>query len=66
MLSPKSQQAGVEQHLEMLQRIQKLELATNRLLNDSGKTGEGYLLAAPTASEDAIALAQKKQIDELL
>ena len=66
ILSPKNQSMGVEQHVELLQRIQKLELATNRLLNDSGKMGEGYMLPVPTASEDAIALAQKKQIDQLM
>ncbi len=56
MLSPKNQ-IGVESHVEMLKRVQKLELATNRLLADSGKLGEGYTLATPTASEQAIALA---------
>ena len=35
----------------------------NRLLTDAGKMGEGYLLPVPTASENAIALAQKKQIE---
>ena len=28
--------------------------------------GEGYMLPGPTASENAIALAQKTQIDQLL
>ena len=65
MLSPKNS-IGVETHIEMLKRVQKLELATNRLLADAGKLGEGYTLPVPTASEQAIALAQKRQIDALL
>ena len=52
--------------IEMLKRVQKLELATNRLLADSGKMGEGYMLPTATASESAIALAQKNQIEQLL
>lgn len=64
MLSPKlGTTADQQQMVEMLKRVQKLELATNRLLTDSGKMGEGYMLPGPTASENAIALAQKTQID---
>ena len=62
MLSPKSG-IGPDSHVKMLERVQKLELATSRLLADAGKIGEGYTLPVPTASEQAIALAQKKQID---
>lgn len=65
MISPKNN-LSMDSHVEMLKRIQKLELATNRMLADSGKLGEGYTLPNPTASENAIALAQKRQIDELL
>ena len=62
MLSPKSG-IGPDSHVKMLERVQKLELATSRLLADASKIGEGYTLPVPTASEQAIALAQKKQID---
>lgn len=65
MLSPKNS-VGLDSHVDMLKRVQKLELATSRLLTDNGKIGEGYSLTTPTASENAIALAQKKQIEELL
>ena len=65
MMSPKNS-IGVDSHVQMLNRVQKLELATNRLLTDSGKMGEGYLLPTPTSSEEAIAMAQKKQIEQLL
>ena len=47
----------------MLKRVQKLELATNRILADSGKMGEGYMLPSATASETALAMAQKNQIE---
>lgn len=65
MLSPKNS-VGIDAHVEILKRVQKLELATNRMLADNGKIGEGYSLTTPTASENAIALTQKKQIEELL
>ena len=66
MLSPKTGPQTDQQMTEMLKRVQKLELATNRILADSGKMGEGYMLPAATAKESAIALAQQNQIQQLL
>ena len=51
MLSPKNGSADLESHMELMRRVQKLELATNRLLADQGKLGEGYTLPTPTAAE---------------
>jgi len=65
-MSPKMGAADLESQMELMRRVQKLELATNRLLADSGKLGEGYTLATPTAAEQAISMAQKKQIEQLL
>ena len=56
MLSPRNS-IGMESHADIIKRVQKLELATSRLLTDSGKLGEGYMQPMPTASENAIALA---------
>ena len=65
MLSPKNS-ISMEAHADIIKRVQKLELATSRLLTDTGKMGEGYMQPMATASENAIALAQKQQIDQLL
>ena len=54
MLSPKNGSADLESHMELMRRVQKLELATNRLLADQGKLGEGYTLPTPTAAEQAL------------
>ena len=57
MLSPKAGAADLGSQMELMRRVQKLELASNRLLADSGKLGEGYMLTTPTASEQQLALA---------
>ena len=46
----------VETHIDLIKRVQKLELITNRLIADSGKIGEGYKSAEPTAAEKALSL----------
>ena len=56
---------GVEAHIDLLQRVQKLELATNRLLADSGNVGEGYKSTQPTLAENARNLEQQKMVEEL-
>ena len=42
MLSPRNS-IGMEAHADIIKRVQKLELATSRLLTDTGKMGEGYM-----------------------
>ena len=56
---------GVETHIDLLKRIQKLELATNRLLADAGRVGEGYKQTMPTTAENALALRQQEMVMEL-
>lgn len=51
LLSPKAGAADLGSQMELMRRVQKLELASNRLLADSGKLGEGYMLTTPTTSE---------------
>ena len=64
LLSPQGT-VDVETHIDLLKRIQKLELATNRLIADSGNVGGGYKLTQPTAAENAQALKHQQMLEEL-
>ena len=50
-MQPHQATVPVEAHLDIIQRIQKLELATNRLIADSGNVGEGFKSNALTQKE---------------
>ena len=49
----------VDTHIQLIQRIQKLELTSHRLLTDMGKVGDGYGNPMPTQSEIKLQNAQK-------
>ena len=65
-MQPHQATVAVEAHLDIIQRIQKLELATNRLIADSGNVGEGFKSIALTSKENMQNLQQQKMIDQLL
>ena len=58
IMQPHKATVPVEAHLDIIQRIQKLELATNRLIADSGNVGEGFKSIALTSKENLQNLEQ--------